>query len=89
MSAVNTDGGAQVMLHLSKYAGVTKLDSCSYSLYWVSKPKDSGHKNYRVYPATVSPDSLNSVEKSLLNRFLTGARRLFSQRNIGIEEKYE
>ena len=89
MSDVNTDGGAQVMLHLSKYAGVTKLDSCSYSLYWVSKPKDSGHKNYRVYPATVSPDSLNSVEKSLLNHFLTGARRLFSQRNIGIEEKYE
>ena len=89
MSAVNTDGGAQVMLHLSKYAGVTKLDSCSYSLYWVSKPKDSGHKNYRVYPVTVAPDSLNSVEKSLLNRFVTGARKLFSQHNIGIKEKNE
>ena len=89
MSAVNTDGGAQVTLHLSKYAGITKLDSCSYSLFWVSKPKDSGHKNYRVYPVTVSPDSLNTVEKSLLNRFVTNARKLFDAQNIGIREKSE
>lgn len=89
MSAVNTDGGAQVTLHLSKYAGITKLDSCSYSLFWVSKPKDSGHKNYRVYPVTVSPDSLNAVEKSLLNRFVTNARTLFKARNVGIKEKSE
>ena len=89
MSAVNTDGGTQVTLHLSKYAGITKLDSCSYSLFWVSKPKDSGHKNYRVYPVTVSPDSLNTVEKSLLNRFVTNARKLFDAQNIGIKEKSE
>jgi len=89
MSAVNTDGGAQVTLYLSKYAGVTKLDSCSYSLFWVSKPKDSGHKNYRIYPVAVDSDSLNAKEKSLLSRFVTSARTLFSAHNKGIEEKSE
>ena len=89
MSAVNTDGGAQVMMHFSKYAGITKLDSCSYSLYWVSKPKDSGHRNYRIYPVTIPQDSLNATEKALMKRFVTNARQLFSQHNIGIAEKYE
>lgn len=88
MSKPNNDGGMMVKLVLTKNmnTSVTTLDSASYSLTWVSRPVMSGHKNFRIYPASVPEDMLNSAEKAQLNKTLKTERELFEKHNKGIEE---
>ncbi len=81
-----TDGGLMVKLTLEKKENKTSLSDCGYSLVWVSRPSVSGKKNYRVYPSSISTDSLNAVEKSKLKLFLDDSRTLFKQHNKGISE---
>ena len=44
MSKVHTDGGAMVKLELKKLWGITRLEKCSYSLVWTSRPVLSGKR---------------------------------------------
>ncbi len=81
-----TDGGASVTLTIKKHFGKTWLSNCTYSLQWVSRPAVSGNKNYRIYPADQSSQTLNSSEQKLMQRFLNNARKLFGTHNKGIKE---
>lgn len=86
MSKRATDGGLMVKLKLEKACDKVRLADCAYSMVWVSRPVISGKKNFRIYPAGIPTDSLNSVEKSKLNLFLQDSRKLFNTYNKGIEE---
>lgn len=88
MSKPNNDGGMMVKMTLTKTGdevGAT-LKDCGYSLTWVSRPQVSGHKNYRIYPASVPQSMLNAAEKSRFNTTLTTERNLFEKYNKGISE---
>lgn len=88
MSKPNNDGGMMVKMELTKNSrtNVTSLDSASYCLTWVSRPVMSGHKNFRIYPASVPESMLNASEKARLNTTLKTERALFEKHNKGIEE---
>lgn len=86
MSKRATDGGLMVRLTLEKTDHKVRLTDCAYSLVWVSRPVLSGKKNFQLYPAGISPDSLNVLEKSKLNLFLKDSRTLFNTYNKGISE---
>ena len=75
-----------VRLTLEKTDHKVRLTDCAYSLVWVSRPVLSGKKNFQLYPAGISPDSLNVLEKSKLNLFLKDSRTLFNTHNKGISE---
>jgi len=82
----NTDGGASVTLKLSKKYGKTELTDCYYSFNWVSRPQVSGNSNYKVYPADYDTLKLNNSERTLVEKFLKSARKLYSNSNKGINE---
>ena len=63
MSREGSDGGAMVKLNLKKKWGITRLDSCSYSLVWTSRPDLSRKKNYELYPALFLNKELENEEK--------------------------
>lgn len=89
MSKPNNDGGLMVKMTLTKTADTpdsTYMSDASYSLTWVSRPVMSGHKNFRIYPASVPASMLNANEKSRMNTTLKTERDLFQKHNKGIEE---
>lgn len=86
MSIEGSDGGAMVKLTLKKKWGITRLDSCSYSLVWTSRPDLSRKKNYELYPALFLNKELENEESKSFNRFLKYTRSLFGKYNVGIKE---
>ena len=88
MSARRTDGGLMVRMQLVKKGGVTRLDTCSYSLVWTGRPKQTGLKNHRLYPVNIAPDSLPAPARYLLRQFTQDARTLFKEHNQGIREYF-
>lgn len=88
MSAPNTDGGLMVKLELQKIGHITRLDKCSYSLVWTSRPTLRGTGNYLVYPAASPPSTINRAERNRLDTFLSNARKLFKNNNVGISEYF-
>ena len=88
MSKVNTDGGAMVKLELKKLWGITRLDRCSYSLVWTSRPVLSGKKNYELYPSDFIMKPLKNEELIRFSRFLDDSRELFERYNKGIKEYF-
>ena len=88
MSKVNTDGGAMVKLELKKLWGITRLENCSYSLVWTSRPVLSGKKNYELYPSDFIMEPLKNEEFIRFSRFLDNSRALFEQHNKGIKEYF-
>ena len=88
MSKVNTDGGAMVKLELKKLWGITRLDRCSYSLVWTSRPVLSGKKNYELYPSDFIMKPIKNEELIRFSRFLDDSRELFERYNKGIKEYF-
>ena len=88
MSKVNTDGGAMVKLELKKLWGITRMESCSYSLVWTSRPVLSGKKNYELYPSDFMMKPLKNEEFNRFSRFLDNSRALFERYNVGIKEYF-
>jgi len=86
MSKENTDGGAMVKLTLKKTAGITQMESCSYSLTWTSRPIISKKRNFEVYPASFLPKLTLNKEITPFSRYLNNTRSLFNKHNIGIKE---
>lgn len=83
----NCRGGLTLRMTLRKDHEGTTLAASDYSLIWVSRRSDSGNKNYRVYPTTCPDTLLNHTERSVRDTFLSHARKLFRERNIGIQER--
>ncbi len=83
----NTYGGYMVRMEFTKKGDKARLSDCGYSLYWVSKPVDSGGKhNYRVLPIDMPDDGLNAIEKSRRNTIRTAMRKLMEKHTKGIKE---
>ena len=88
MSKLHTDGGAMVKLELKKLWGITRLEKCSYSLVWTSRPVLSGKKNYELYPSEYIMKPLKDEEFIRFSRFLDNSRQLFEHHNKGIKEYF-
>lgn len=88
MSKPNNDGGMMVRFTLTKEGEKpgTRLTDYGYCLTWVSRPVMSGHKNFRIYPASVPDSMLNAAERTRMSTTLTTERNLFQRYNKGIEE---
>ena len=86
MSKLHTDGGAMVKLELKRLWGITRLEKCSYSLVWTSRPVLSGKKNYELYPSEYIMKPLKDEEFIRFSRFLDNSRKLFERHNKGINE---
>ncbi len=86
MSVRTTDGGLMVRLVLEKLGTKVRLADANYSLVWVSRPKISQKKNFRIYPSGIPKDSLNAMEQKKLEIFLKDSRKLFDKHNRGINE---
>lgn len=86
MSAPNTDGGIMFKMEFRKHNDMVRLTDCGYSLVWTSRPKLSGKKNFRLYPAANPPLPLTPAEANRLKIFVESARRLFKEHNKGIGE---
>lgn len=84
----NTDGGMFIRLMLEKSPeGKVSVTDSDYSLFWVTRPPVSGHKQHRVYPISVPDSLLNAQERKLRNAFVEGARGTFQKNNKNIEER--
>ena len=88
MSKVHTDGGAMVKLELKRLWGITRLEKCSYSLVWTSRPVLSGKGNYELYPVDYIMKPIKDEEFTRFSRFLDNSRSLFERHNKGIKEYF-
>ena len=88
MSRENADGGVMINLHLKKQSGITRLDSCSYSLIWTSRPILSKKKNFELYPASFLSKPIQNEEFKSFNSFITNTRTLYEKYNIDIKEYF-
>ena len=84
-SQEHTYGGMLVKMELEKDTTVRMTD-CNYSLYFVTRPVMSGHKQHRVYPVSI-PDSLISpAEARLRDTFVNSIRPFFEKNNKNVHE---
>ena len=88
MSKENTDGGAMVKLELKKLWGITRMEDCSYSLIWTSRPIISKKKNFEVLPASFITKTTKNEEFTPFKRFLDNTRALYEKHNKGIKEYF-
>ena len=88
-SKPNTYGGYMVRTEFTKKGGKTTLSDCGYTLYWVSRPVESGHKQYRIYPIDIDDSRLNAAERAKRNTFRTTVRQLFEKHNVGNIKEYQ
>ena len=85
----NTYGGVMVRMEFSKKGSQTKLDSADYCLYWVSRPPESGRKNFRIYSINTPDSMLNANERERRNTFAASIRDLFKKHNKGNVKEYK
>lgn len=86
MSKRGTDGGAMVKLILKKQGSIPRMESCSYSLVWTSRPILSKKSNYELYPASFINKPIHNEEFTPFSRFLDDTRSLYDKHNLGIKE---
>lgn len=60
--------------------------SCSYSLYFVTRPVMSGHKQHRVYPVSIPDSLITPAEARLRDTFVNSIRPFFEKNNKNIQE---
>ena len=89
----NTYGGYMVRMEFTKLdsvtTSVTTLSDCGYTLYWVSRPADSGHRHqYRILPIDEPDSALTAVERTKRNTIRASMRRLFEKNNKGEIKEY-
>ncbi len=84
-SAPHTYGGMLVKMQLEKDS-VTRMKDCNYSLYFVSRPVNSGNKQYRIYPVATPDSLLRPTEIRLRDTFVNSVRPFFEKRNKNIKE---
>ena len=89
----NTYGGYMVRMEFTKLdsitSSVTTLSDCGYTLYWVSRPADSGHRHqYRILPIDEPDSALTAAERTKRNTIRASMRRLFEKNNKGAIKEY-
>ena len=85
----NTYGGYMVRMELTKRDSLTTLSDCGYTIYWVSRPADSGNRhNYRVLPIDEPDSALTAVERQKRNTIRSAMRQLFEKHNKGGVKEY-
>lgn len=87
-SKPDTDGGSMVRLTLQKKGDTTRLTDCGYLLHWVSSPKTSGKRQYKVIPASYPDEQLTPLERAARKRFVDSARQLLGKHNKGVKEVF-
>ena len=78
-----------VRMELSKKGNKAKLDNAGYCLYFVSRPAESGRKNFRIYSINTPDSMLNARERERRNTFAASIRSLFKQHNKGNVKEYK
>ena len=97
MTKANTYGGYMVRMEFTKRdtlvndvpssCAETKLSDCGYTLYWVSRPSDSGNRhNFRVLPIDEPDSVLTGIEQRQRYSIRTSMRRLMEHHAKGISE---
>ena len=84
-SQEHTYGGMLVKMELEKDSTVRMTD-CNYSLYFVTRPVMSGHKQHRVYPVSIPDSLITPAEARLRNTFVNSIRPFFEKHNKNIHE---
>ena len=92
-SKPNTYGGYMVRMEFTKLdsitSSVTTLSNSGYTLYWVSRPADSGHRHqYRILPIDEPDSALTATERTKRNTIRASMRRLFEKNNKGGIKEY-
>lgn len=88
ITSVNCSGGIQLHFSLTRDSlGHCILGDTYYRLIWQDRPALSKHRQFEVLPMTYPDSLMRQVEKSRRDDFVRNARQLFSQHNIGIEER--
>ena len=77
-----------VKLELKKLWGITRMEDCSYSLIWTSRPILSKKKNFEVLPAPFITQTAKNEEFTPFKRFLDNTRALYEKHNKGIKEHF-
>ena len=80
-----TYGGMLVKLELEKDT-TTRVSDCNYSLYFVTRPAMSGHKQHRVYPVSIPDSLITPAEAKLRNTFINSIRPFFETHNKNVRE---
>lgn len=83
-SKPNTYGGYMVRLDFTKRGKQTVLTDNCYTLYWVSRPPDSGNRHqYRILPIDYPDSLLTSTEKTLRDDIRQNMRLLLKEHGKG------
>lgn len=82
----NTVGGMLVHMSLGKDS-TTRMTDCEYSLYYVTRPGGSGHKQHRVYDVNTPDNVLSASERALRDKYVSSTRALFSKYNKNVSER--
>ena len=83
-SKPNTYGGYMVRLDITKRDSLTSLSDCHYTLYWVSRPPDSGYRHpYRILPIDYPDSLLTTTEQRLRGTIRKSMRQLMKEHNVG------
>ncbi len=86
-----TRGGLMVGASIVKKDKQVKLNSAEYYLVYVLKRKEGAVTQYYILPDfdynTHQADFVNSTDMGRMNDFLSDSRKLFSEHNIGVQEK--
>jgi hypothetical protein len=65
------------------------LSHSGYSIYWVSRPADTGNRhNYRVLPIDEPDSALTPTERTKRNTIRAAMRQLFEKNNKGGIKEY-
>ena len=80
-----TYGGMLVKMELEKDS-VTRMKDCNYSLFFVTRPAMSGHKQHRVYPVSIPDSLITPAEAKLKYTFVNSIRPFFEKKNKNINE---
>ena len=64
-----------------------RLADCAYTLYWVSRPSDSGNRhNYRILPIDEPDSVLTGLEQKNRYAIRSSMRRLMDRHAKGVRE---
>ena len=67
--------------------GKARLSDCGYTLYWVSRPSDSGNRhNYRILPIDEPDSVLTGLEQKNRYAIRSSMRRLMERHAKGVRE---
>ena len=96
MSVANTDGGQMILVTLKKAWGKAEIESCGYYLLYTQQKKSGDKIDFTLIPvslaertemkADTNPIDLDSLSYQKMMRFAKGARNLFGQKNVEVNE---